>query len=90
VVLVASELVTNAILHSRSPIELRLSRTSDRLVVAVHDGTTAVPRRLQPNPDAEHGRGIQLVSVIAEQWGVRPSEHGKSVWCEIDTRAPTI
>jgi PAS domain S-box-containing protein len=83
-VLVVSELVTNAILHSRSPIELRLSRTSDRLVVAVHDGTTTVPRRLQPNLDAEHGRGMQLVSAIARQWGVRPTEHGKSVWCEID------
>jgi anti-sigma regulatory factor (Ser/Thr protein kinase) len=89
VVLVASELVTNAILHSRSPIELRLSRTSDRLVVAVHDGTTAVPRRLQPNLDAEHGRGLQLVSAIAEQWGVRPTEHGKSVWCEVDMGNPS-
>ncbi len=88
-VLVASELVTNAILHSRSPIELRLSRTSDRLVVAVHDGTTAVPRRLQPNLDAEGGRGMQLVSAIADQWGVRPTEHGKSVWCEIDMGTPT-
>jgi PAS domain S-box-containing protein len=84
VVLVVSELVTNAILHSRSPIELRLSRTSDRLVVAVHDGTTAVPRRRLPNLDAEHGRGMQLISAIAEQWGVRPTEHGKSVWCEIE------
>jgi len=83
VVMVVGELVTNAILHSRSPIELRLSRTSDRLVVAVHDGTTAVPRRQQSSLDAEHGRGMQLVSAIADQWGVRPTEHGKSVWCEI-------
>jgi PAS domain S-box-containing protein len=90
VVLIASELVTNAILHSRSPIELRLSRTSDRLVIAVHDGTTAVPRRLQPNLEAEHGRGLQLVSALAEQWGVRPTEHGKSVWCEVDTGNPSI
>jgi signal transduction histidine kinase/DNA-binding response OmpR family regulator len=82
-VLVVSELVTNAIRHSRSPIELRLSRTSDRIVIAVHDGTTAVPRRLQPNLDAEHGRGLQLVSAISDQWGVRPTEHGKSVWSEV-------
>ncbi|HEX3564208.1 MAG TPA: SpoIIE family protein phosphatase [Acidimicrobiales bacterium] len=82
-ILVVSELVTNAILHSRSPIELRLSRTSDRIVVAVHDGSTAVPRRLQSNREAEHGRGLHLVSAISDQWGVRPTEDGKSVWCEV-------
>jgi PAS domain S-box-containing protein len=82
-ILVVSELVTNAILHSRSPIELRLSRTSDRIVVAVHDGSTAVPRRLQSNLEAEHGRGLHLVSAISDQWGVRPTEDGKSVWCEV-------
>jgi signal transduction histidine kinase/DNA-binding response OmpR family regulator len=82
-ILVVSELVTNAILHSQPPIELRLSRTSDRIVIAVHDGTTAVPRRLQSNLEADHGRGLHLVSAMSDQWGVRPTEDGKSVWSEI-------
>jgi signal transduction histidine kinase/DNA-binding response OmpR family regulator len=84
-VVVVGELITNAILHSRSPIELRLSRTTDRIVVAVHDGTNVVPRMQRTNLYAEHGRGLQLVASLTDRWGVRPTETGKSVWCEIST-----
>ncbi len=85
-VVVVNELVTNAILHSRSPIELRLSRTADRIVVAVHDGTDVVPRMRRANLNAEHGRGLQMVASLTDRWGVRPTATGKSVWCEISTQ----
>jgi signal transduction histidine kinase/DNA-binding response OmpR family regulator len=81
IVLLVSELVTNAVLHGRPPIELRLRRTASHLVVEVNDSATFLPRKLRPTPEDEHGRGLQLVSLLAHRWGTRPTKHGKSVWC---------
>jgi hypothetical protein len=46
---------------------------------------------LRPTPEDEHGRGLQLVALIADRWGTRPTPDGKSVWCalsvsEVDDR----
>jgi anti-sigma regulatory factor (Ser/Thr protein kinase) len=81
VVLLVSELVTNAVLHGRPPIELRLRGNGQQLFLEVRDHATYLPRRLRPTPEDEHGRGLQLVAVLADRWGTRPIPHGKSVWC---------
>jgi len=81
--LVASELVTNAVLHGQAPIELRVRQTRDHVTLDVHDGTAVLPRKLRPTFDDEHGRGLQLVASLAERWGTRPLRHGKSVWCTL-------
>jgi anti-sigma regulatory factor (Ser/Thr protein kinase) len=86
--LATSELVTNAVLHGRPPIQLRLRLTARHAIVEVYDGTALLPRRLRPTPDDEHGRGLQLVASIAERWGTRPLPHGKSVWCMLALTAP--
>ncbi|MCW2743856.1 MAG: putative sensor protein, partial [Mycobacterium sp.] len=80
VVLMVSELVTNAVIYGRPPIELRLRRTTEQLVVEVYDAGTFLPRRLRPTLQDEHGRGLQLVSLLADRWGTRPTATGKSVW----------
>jgi PAS domain S-box-containing protein len=80
VVLMVSELVTNAVIYGRPPIELRLRRTAEQLVVEVYDAATFLPRRLRPTLQDEHGRGLQLVSLLADRWGTRPTAAGKSVW----------
>jgi PAS domain S-box-containing protein len=80
-VLLTSELVTNAVVHGRPPIQLRLRHTARHAVIEVYDGTAVLPRKLRPTPDDEHGRGLQLVASLAERWGTRPLAHGKSVWC---------
>lgn len=80
-VLAISELVTNAMLHGRPPIELRLRCTAAELVVEVSDGYPAPPRRLRPTLDDEHGRGLMLVAAVAERWGTRPGADAKWVWC---------
>ena len=80
-VLLVSEMVTNAIVHGRAPIELRLRRGRPHLLLEVDDTATAVPRKLRPTPSDVHGRGLQLVAQIADQWGTRPTADGKSVWC---------
>jgi hypothetical protein len=36
---------------------------------------------LRPTSDDEHGRGLQLVSLLADRWGTRPTPEGKAVWC---------
>jgi anti-sigma regulatory factor (Ser/Thr protein kinase) len=80
-VLLTSELVTNALLYGRAPIQLRLRLTARDAVIEVYDGTAVLPRKLRPTPDDEHGRGLQLVASLARRWGTRPLPHGKSVWC---------
>ena len=82
-VLLTSELVTNAVLYGRPPIQLRLRQTARHAVIEVYDGTAVLPRKLRPTPDDEHGRGLQLVASLAERWGTRPLAHGKSVWCMV-------
>ncbi len=81
VVLIASELATNAVNHGRPPITLRLSRTSSELLLEVIDSASHVPRVLRPGPADDHGRGLHLVSTLGQKWGTRATEYGKAVWC---------
>jgi anti-sigma regulatory factor (Ser/Thr protein kinase) len=83
-ILLVSEMVTNAIVHGRAPIQLRLRRAREHLLVEVDDTATAVPRKLRPTSSDVHGRGLQLVAMMADQWGTRPIRDGKSVWCALE------
>lgn len=83
-VLVASELVTNAVVHTQGPLRLRLESRQERLHLAVYD---QVPRllRLAGEPgdlETEGGRGLLIVDQLVSGWGVQPlAEGGKVVWC---------
>ncbi len=81
VLLSLSELLTNALLHGKAPVEVRLRCGSRSLALEVHDGATVLPRRQRPEPGDEHGRGLQLVSAVSQRWGTRPTVTGKAVWC---------
>ncbi|HZU80799.1 MAG TPA: ATP-binding SpoIIE family protein phosphatase, partial [Acidimicrobiales bacterium] len=81
VVLVVSELVTNAVMHGRAPISLHMRATSHQLVLQAEDAESYLPRKLRPTLDDEHGRGLQVVALLAERWGARPTPTGKCVWC---------
>ena len=79
--LVVSELVTNAIRHAESPIQLRLIR--DRtLICEVSDGSSTAPHLRKARAFDEGGRGLLLVSQLTERWGTRQTEHGKTIWAE--------
>ncbi|MGW0751838.1 ATP-binding protein [Streptomyces sp. NPDC002587] len=89
--LLLSELVTNAVRHSRAPqgrdIGVRLARYDGVLRVEVADAGPAV--KLTPQIVAdwdERGRGLAIVAALAERWGCCPRRHGigKAVWAEID------
>ncbi|MFJ8437371.1 SpoIIE family protein phosphatase [Kitasatospora griseola] len=80
--LLVSELVTNALRHGRGEIRLRLLR--DRtLVCEVWDDAYAQPRQRRAQETDEGGRGLQLVSLLAERWGSRRTPKGKIVWFEL-------
>ncbi len=81
--LLASELTTNAIIYASAPVHVRLRLTARHVVLEVYDAATYLPRRMRPTPDDEHGRGLQLVALLAERWGTRPTERGKAVWCVV-------
>lgn len=83
-VLVASELVTNAVRYSADPIRLRLIRNQS-LVCEVTDGSTAAPSLRHAEEEDEGGRGLYIVAQFTTRWGIRPERHGKTIWAELET-----
>jgi anti-sigma regulatory factor (Ser/Thr protein kinase) len=79
--LLVSELVTNALVHGAGEIELRLIRVST-LLCEVRDDGSELPYLRSADDNAESGRGLQLVSFLAERWGNHRTESGKVVWFE--------
>ncbi len=88
--LLASELVSNAVLHGAPPIGLsiQLSPGGDSVRVEVHDGSPQLPPARAPEISQvrEHGRGLQIVDTLAAAWGSRPGEAsgGKTSWFRLD------
>ncbi len=86
VLLVASELVTNAVLHGAEPIELRVDLDDRRLRIEVSDSNpdpSTVAER-ERTPDRPGGWGLHIVASLTERWGTDRHDHGKTVWVEID------
>ncbi|MDE3202616.1 MAG: ATP-binding protein [Acidobacteriota bacterium] len=82
-----SELVTNAVVHARSPFRLAVERHSGELVITVEDtSTTGVPAARRPSSFSEGGRGLLLVDALSSRWGYRVGGRGKVVWCSFATR----
>jgi serine phosphatase RsbU (regulator of sigma subunit) len=80
--LLVSELVTNAIACATGEISLRLILDS-ALVCEVFDDAAAMPRLRNADDDAESGRGLHVVSQLAQRWGTRRTPAGKAVWFEL-------
>ena len=80
VVLIVSELVTNALRHARPPIDLRLQHADREVVVEVGDRTARRPRRQWADDSDEGGRGLNIVGLLADRWGTRLTTTGKAVW----------
>ncbi|MEV7082701.1 SpoIIE family protein phosphatase [Streptomyces sp. NPDC093516] len=81
--LLASELVTNAVRHSRArPVALRLVR-GDTLLCEVDDDGHELPTLLSAGPLDDRGRGLRVVSTLARQWGTSRTGAGKTVWFEL-------
>ncbi|WP_245235901.1 ATP-binding protein [Streptomyces durhamensis] len=87
-VLVTSELVTNALVHTAGErIACRVHGTADRIRIEVEDqgGGHAPPAARRPEPDDQHGRGLFLVDALSLDWGVAPvpGRPARVVWAEL-------
>jgi anti-sigma regulatory factor (Ser/Thr protein kinase) len=83
VVLLTSELVTNAILHARDPIHVVIETTGAAVRVEVRDGAPGMPVHRKHPDDSMTGRGLTLVEAIAARWGADAEGAGKRVWFEV-------
>jgi anti-sigma regulatory factor (Ser/Thr protein kinase) len=84
ILLVVSELVTNALVHTDGPVRLDLTLMNHRMRVAVADTSPRTP--VKPTSigwEATGGRGILLVEAVSAAWGTLPVSGGKQVWAEI-------
>lgn len=87
--LLTSELVTNAVLHAGTEVQVVLEAYQDVVHVEVIDLTRRPPiARFTPYDDLQTGRGLTLLDSMATSWGVDPLESGKSVWFDLDTARP--
>lgn len=82
--LLATELVTNSIVHAASAPRVEVELHRDRVRVAVHDADPAMPHQRVPDQDRPGGRGMLLLDQLATRWGADPTGDGKVVWFEVD------
>lgn len=82
-VLLTSELVTNVIVHARTPMRLSVDVDESALRVALADDAARGPVRRSAGDTRLTGRGMHLVESLSNQWGVEPSPTGKTVWFEL-------
>jgi len=80
-VLLSSELVTNAILHAHTPVQLGMVVDGEHLLVCVADrlpGDVLAPH--DHSRDRPGGRGLALVADLSDRWGTTSFTGGKTVW----------
>lgn len=83
-VMVASELVENAVRHARSEPMLRIELRPSSLSVAVHDRDPVAPPRAEVHPAPS---GLQLVDLVSRVWGHLPAPGGgKIMWAVLELR----
>ncbi|MFI2367838.1 ATP-binding protein [Streptomyces sp. NPDC018833] len=89
VLLLVSEIVTNACLHAGGPQEIVLHQFGPRLRIEVADASPAPPRRRVPSDLTQPGgHGLIIMERLAHSWGAEPRGSGKVVWAEIPVPPP--
>ncbi|MFJ9840334.1 ATP-binding protein [Kitasatospora sp. NPDC101155] len=79
--LCASELIANALVHTKDRCVVTVRRRAGRARVEVADRCPELPHR-ERDEEATGGRGLLLVEALAHAWGWRPAGVGKVVWFE--------
>ncbi|WP_328358738.1 ATP-binding protein [Streptomyces sp. NBC_00445] len=92
--LLATELIANAVRHTKGPAALRVSWSAGVLRIGAWDADPEPPEppgELERLGEAEEGRGLALVRACADLWGWQPltrhGNRGKYVWCELTSAA---
>jgi anti-sigma regulatory factor (Ser/Thr protein kinase) len=88
--LLAAELVSNAVRHTKGPAALRVRWSAGVLQIGAWDADPEPPeppRELEETIEREAGRGLAMVQACADLWGWQPlsrgGNRGKFVWCEL-------
>ncbi|GGZ96498.1 ATP-binding protein [Streptomyces echinoruber] len=84
--LVVSELVTNADRHSDGPYILELEGTDSAVTVCVYDSSPALPRRFPPDPRRVGRHGLEIVHAVASQVTVERVPVGKRVRAVVELK----
>ena len=87
-VLMVSEMVTNVLVHTDGDAllvaEVACAEKARRLRVEVTDSSDELPHKRHPGEMASSGRGLVLMEMLADAWGVDPRGDGKSIWFELN------
>jgi hypothetical protein len=86
--LLATELISNAVRHTKGPAALRLRWSGSVLRIGAWDADPTPPAPpLNLAAQAEGGRGLELVRACSDGWGWHPlstnGDTGKYVWCDL-------
>jgi anti-sigma regulatory factor (Ser/Thr protein kinase) len=85
--LVASELATNALVHAQTAFSLTLSASDTEVVLTVRDDSQALPERRAAQVLDATGRGLEIVEMVSQEWGISQEEAGsKVVWATFAIR----
>jgi anti-sigma regulatory factor (Ser/Thr protein kinase) len=86
--LLVSELVTNAVLHAGTELEVAVDVRPLLVQVSVRDGSCAPPAVRRYDRYAPTGRGLHLLETLADRWGVDVEDAQKRVWFELAREPP--
>lgn len=81
--LLATELVTNAVVHAESEVRLRITAVNDHIRVEVADTGRGALTLKAPSQEATGGRGLLLVEALSRSWGTSADTDEKIVWFEV-------
>jgi serine phosphatase RsbU (regulator of sigma subunit)/anti-sigma regulatory factor (Ser/Thr protein kinase) len=86
-VLLLSEMLTNVLVHTDADAlllaEVRGEAGERRMRIEVTDTSDDLPHKRRPGELASSGRGLMLIELLADVWGVDPRGEGKSIWFEL-------
>ncbi|WP_329456944.1 ATP-binding SpoIIE family protein phosphatase [Streptomyces sp. NBC_01497] len=93
-VLMVSEMVTNVLVHTDGDALVSAQTAGESggrtLRVEVADTSDELPHRRRPGEMASSGRGLVLMEVLADEWGVDPRGDGKMIWFELREQTPAM
>ena len=83
--LLVSEVVTNALVHAGTPIDVTARVDESGLRVEVGDGSSQLPIMRHNATLAGTGRGLRMLQLLVQRWGAQSRTDGKTVWFELET-----
>ena len=84
--ILTDEMVANAVKHGQPPISLAIESDREGIVISVADSGPEFPEARTVSRTAENGRGLMIIDILSDEWGVLPLYQGKQVWFRLHVR----